>query len=182
MSFAFPGGTMGKPKKPATGTSDSQAVEGGHGKSKRHNDPDSQLKSLSMTSLHDDIDYYQSSSSSSSGESSEEEEGVDGRRQRGETSSAARISTGNPGDDVTLRIASQQAESLVLHCPVDEFGAKDYRQQMDLKSDHASRPLWVAPDGHIFLEAFSPVYKHAQVDTFSHHILFIIPYLTSNFL
>ncbi|KFP29139.1 TFIIH basal transcription factor complex helicase XPB subunit, partial [Colius striatus] len=45
---------------------------------------------------------------------------------------------------------------------VDEYGAKDYRQQMPLKVDHASRPLWVAPDGHIFLEAFSPVYKYAQ--------------------
>ena len=33
---------------------------------------------------------------------------------------------------------------------------------MELKSDHSSRPLWVAPDGHIFLEAFSPVYRHAQ--------------------
>uniref|UniRef100_A0A8C0BYF1 General transcription and DNA repair factor IIH helicase/translocase subunit XPB n=1 Tax=Buteo japonicus TaxID=224669 RepID=A0A8C0BYF1_9AVES len=38
---------------------------------------------------------------------------------------------------------------------VDEYGAKDYRQQMPLKADHA-------PDGHIFLEAFSPVYKYAQ--------------------
>ncbi|XP_059676267.1 general transcription and DNA repair factor IIH helicase subunit XPB isoform X3 [Gavia stellata] len=45
---------------------------------------------------------------------------------------------------------------------VDEYGAKDYRQQMPLKTDHPSRPLWVAPDGHIFLEAFSPVYKYAQ--------------------
>lgn len=25
----------------------------------------------------------------------------------------------------------------------DEFGAKDYRKQMVLKQDHASRPLWV---------------------------------------
>ena len=25
----------------------------------------------------------------------------------------------------------------------DEFGAKDYRAQMSLKSDHASRALWV---------------------------------------
>lgn len=33
---------------------------------------------------------------------------------------------------------------------------------MALKTDHASRPLWVAPNGHIFLEAFSPVYKHAH--------------------
>lgn len=44
----------------------------------------------------------------------------------------------------------------------DEFGAKDYRSQMELRPDHSSRPLWVAADGHIFLEAFSPVYKHAH--------------------
>ncbi|XP_011337770.2 general transcription and DNA repair factor IIH helicase subunit XPB isoform X2 [Ooceraea biroi] len=44
----------------------------------------------------------------------------------------------------------------------DEFGAKDYRSQMILKLDCASRPLWVAPNGHIFLESFSPVYKHAH--------------------
>ncbi|XP_030341762.1 general transcription and DNA repair factor IIH helicase subunit XPB isoform X2 [Strigops habroptila] len=45
---------------------------------------------------------------------------------------------------------------------LDEYGAKDYKHQMPLKADHASRPLWVAPDGHIFLEAFSPLYKYAQ--------------------
>ncbi|XP_050529653.1 general transcription and DNA repair factor IIH helicase subunit XPB isoform X2 [Daktulosphaira vitifoliae] len=33
---------------------------------------------------------------------------------------------------------------------------------MILKSDHSSRPLWVAPDGHIFLESYSPVYRHAH--------------------
>lgn len=44
----------------------------------------------------------------------------------------------------------------------DEFGAKDYRRTLELKLDHASRPLWVAPNGHIFLESFSPVYKHAH--------------------
>lgn len=44
----------------------------------------------------------------------------------------------------------------------DEYGAKDYRSQMELKIDHTSRPLWVAPNGHIFLESFSPVYKHAH--------------------
>ena len=26
---------------------------------------------------------------------------------------------------------------------LDEYGAKDYRSQMLLKNDHASRPLWV---------------------------------------
>lgn len=44
----------------------------------------------------------------------------------------------------------------------DEFGAKDYRRILELKLDHESRPLWVAPNGHIFLESFSPVYKHAH--------------------
>ncbi|KAL5006778.1 hypothetical protein ScPMuIL_015584 [Solemya velum] len=44
----------------------------------------------------------------------------------------------------------------------DEYGAKDYRNILQLKLDHKSRPLWVAPDGHIFLESFSPVYRHAH--------------------
>merc|ERR1712223_997625 len=44
----------------------------------------------------------------------------------------------------------------------DELGAKDFRSQMELRPDHESRPLWVAPNGHIFLESFSPVYKHAH--------------------
>ena len=44
----------------------------------------------------------------------------------------------------------------------DAYGAKDFRSQMELRPDHESRPLWVAPNGHIFLEAFSPVYKHAH--------------------
>ena len=30
-----------------------------------------------------------------------------------------------------------------------------------LKPDHAARPLWVCPDGRIFLETFSPVYRQA---------------------
>lgn len=44
----------------------------------------------------------------------------------------------------------------------DEYGAKDYRQHLDLKQDFSSRPLYVAPNGHIFLETFSPVYKNAH--------------------
>ena len=160
---------MGKPKKTAT----AEATSRGRGRPKRTrpDDPDKQLTSLSMTSLHDNVDYYESSiSSGSSGESSSYDDDEDDadlggrqRRERPTAASAARSSTRNEGDDATLRIASQQAESMVLHCPNDEFGAKDYRKQMNLKGDHASRPLWVAPDGHIFLEAFSPVYKHAQV-------------------
>ncbi|KAK7498462.1 hypothetical protein BaRGS_00010416 [Batillaria attramentaria] len=44
----------------------------------------------------------------------------------------------------------------------DEFGAQDYRKTLELKPDHTSRPLWIAPNGHIFLESFSPVYRHAH--------------------
>lgn len=58
--------------------------------------------------------------------------------------------------------AGQNAETNDQEVQEDEFGAKDYRSQMILKQDHDSRPLWVAPNGHIFLESFSPVYKHAH--------------------
>lgn len=44
----------------------------------------------------------------------------------------------------------------------DYHGAKDCSKSLTMKLDHTCRPLWVAPDGHIFLEAFSPVYKHAR--------------------
>lgn len=58
--------------------------------------------------------------------------------------------------------ATKNAEKIDDEINEDEFGAKDYRSQMDLKIDHANRPLWVSPSGHIFLESFSPVYKHAH--------------------
>lgn len=58
--------------------------------------------------------------------------------------------------------ATRDAEKNDNSVQEDEFGAKDYRSQMILKTDHGSRPLWVAPNGHIFLESFSPVYKHAH--------------------
>ncbi|DAZ92559.1 TPA: hypothetical protein N0F65_012789 [Lagenidium giganteum] len=32
---------------------------------------------------------------------------------------------------------------------------------LPLKKDHESRPIWVCPNGRIFLEAFSPIYKQA---------------------
>jgi DNA excision repair protein ERCC-3 len=30
-----------------------------------------------------------------------------------------------------------------------------------LKADHANRPLWVCPDGRVFLETYSPIYRQA---------------------
>lgn len=67
-------------------------------------------------------------------------------------------------DDTALvpGAASKNAEKNDEGILEDEYGAKDYRSQMELKIDHTSRPLWVAPNGHIFLESFSPVYKHAH--------------------
>nr|CAG4642321.1 EOG090X01LU [Evadne anonyx] len=58
--------------------------------------------------------------------------------------------------------AKQNIENDTAKVPEDEYGAKDYRKTLTLKPDHNSRPLWVAPNGHIFLESFSPVYKHAH--------------------
>lgn len=66
------------------------------------------------------------------------------------------------GADGVPGAAARDAEKNDNNVQEDEFGAKDYRSQMELKPDNASRPLWVAPNGHIFLESFSPVYKHAH--------------------
>ncbi|XP_045766896.1 general transcription and DNA repair factor IIH helicase subunit XPB [Maniola jurtina] len=66
------------------------------------------------------------------------------------------------GENTGVPGAAMQDAEKNDQVPEDEFGAKDYRSQMELKADNASRPLWVAPNGHIFLEAFSPVYKHAH--------------------
>lgn len=33
---------------------------------------------------------------------------------------------------------------------------------LELKSDHIVRPLWINPDGHVILEAFSPLADQAQ--------------------
>jgi len=46
------------------------------------------------------------------------------------------------------------ASSLAAGHPADFTSLK-------LKPDHAARPLWVCPDGRIFLETFSPVYRQA---------------------
>ncbi|XP_070998230.1 general transcription and DNA repair factor IIH helicase/translocase subunit XPB isoform X3 [Oncorhynchus clarkii lewisi] len=67
---------------------------------------------------------------------------------------------GSESQEAIPAAAGKTVDELAIK--LDEYGAKDYRLQMLLKNDHGSRPLWVAPDGHIFLEAFSPVYKYAQ--------------------
>ena len=33
--------------------------------------------------------------------------------------------------------------------------------RVKLKADHAQRPIWVCPNGHVFLETYSPIYQQA---------------------
>ncbi len=42
-----------------------------------------------------------------------------------------------------------------------KIGFYDYTSQIKLKEDHEKRPIWIAPDNRIFLEAFSPLYRDA---------------------
>ncbi|UIZ28901.1 hypothetical protein KXD40_007228 [Peronospora effusa] len=42
----------------------------------------------------------------------------------------------------------------------DSSGYYDF-SMLDMKPDHEVRPVWVCPNGRIFLEAFSPIYKQA---------------------
>ncbi|KAI3453739.1 hypothetical protein Pfo_010402 [Paulownia fortunei] len=43
----------------------------------------------------------------------------------------------------------------------DGDGKKRDFSKLELKPDHANRPLWACADGRIFLETFSPLYKQA---------------------
>lgn len=62
-------------------------------------------------------------------------------------------------DDLSLLSAHRrQQDILVSHI----FQESDF-SFLNLKSDHASRPLWISPeDGHIILEGFSPIADQAQ--------------------
>jgi len=58
----------------------------------------------------------------------------------------------------SLEVHRQQQDTLVSHI----FNEQDF-SWLHLKNDHASRPLWISPDdGHIILEAFSPIAEQAQ--------------------
>ncbi|KAJ8474054.1 hypothetical protein ONZ45_g16079 [Pleurotus djamor] len=60
--------------------------------------------------------------------------------------------------DGTMDSHRSQQAYLISHM----FGSQDF-SFLNLKPDHASRPLWISPDdGHIILEAFSPIAEQAQ--------------------
>uniref|UniRef100_A0A6B2FWA8 General transcription and DNA repair factor IIH helicase subunit XPB (Trinotate prediction) n=1 Tax=Myxobolus squamalis TaxID=59785 RepID=A0A6B2FWA8_MYXSQ len=68
----------------------------------------------------------------------------------------------NHAEDTEALLPSSAGRTILYNFKKNDFGAKDFTADLTLKSDHESRPLWVTPEGHIFLEAFSPVYIHAH--------------------
>ncbi|GAB0497984.1 hypothetical protein MMPV_009323 [Pyropia vietnamensis] len=72
------------------------------------------------------------------------------------------------GEPALLRRAREERQELeddALLRAADEFDrevteAQDF-SSLELKPDHEARPVWVAGDGRIFLETFSPLYKQA---------------------
>ena len=58
----------------------------------------------------------------------------------------------------SLEAHRRQQDLFVSHIFMDQ----DF-SWLHLKSDHTARPLWISPeDGHIILEAFSPIAEQAQ--------------------
>ena len=61
-------------------------------------------------------------------------------------------------DGSNLSQHRKQQDALVSHI----FQEQDF-SWLHLKPDHVSRPIWISPeDGHIILEAFSPIAEQAQ--------------------
>jgi DNA excision repair protein ERCC-3 len=61
-------------------------------------------------------------------------------------------------DVSSLDAHRRKQDNLVSHIFMDQ----DF-SWLHLKPDHAARPLWISPeDGHIILEAFSPIAEQAQ--------------------
>ena len=71
---------------------------------------------------------------------------------------AKRAKENNIANLSPLEAHRRQQDNLVSHIFMDQ----DF-SWLHLKPDHASRPLWISPeDGHIILEAFSPIAEQAQ--------------------
>ena len=78
---------------------------------------------------------------------------------------------------------SQQNESIS-----EIFRGQDF-SLLHLKQDHLSRPLWISPeDGHIILEAFSPIAEQAQdfltaiSEPVSRYVAFMLPLTATTYL
>jgi len=66
--------------------------------------------------------------------------------------SAAEVEREDAVEDLSLEDLADVEEKLLRH-PLHDFSS------LELKADHTNRPLWVCPDGGIFLETYSPIYK-----------------------
>ncbi|KAK0469886.1 P-loop containing nucleoside triphosphate hydrolase protein [Desarmillaria tabescens] len=70
--------------------------------------------------------------------------------------------TRNPADS-TANLSSLDAHRRQQNILVSHIFMEQDFSWLHLKHDHASRPLWISPDdGHIILEAFSPIAEQAQ--------------------
>jgi len=62
------------------------------------------------------------------------------------------------GDQNSVIAHRKQQDRLISHI----FEGNDF-SWLHLKTDHSARPIWISPeDGHIILEAFSPIAEQAQ--------------------
>lgn len=70
--------------------------------------------------------------------------------------------TRNPAD-LAVNLSSLDAHRRQQNILVSHIFMEQDFSWLHLKHDHASRPLWISPDdGHIILEAFSPIAEQAQ--------------------
>ena len=77
----------------------------------------------------------------------------------------ANLKMNNPSSSDAIAASSQlshriQARLAALEGASDSSSFNDF-SQLTLKKDHEVRPLWVCPNGRLFLEAFSPLYAQA---------------------
>ena len=88
--------------------------------------------------------------------------GKQGKRGKGAAAAGrgGRSGAGGRAGGVTSTFPGVEGEGMDL-MPV-AAGQTDF-SELQLKADHANRPLWATPDGHIFLETFSPIYKQVRV-------------------
>lgn len=70
-----------------------------------------------------------------------------------------RLALGKKDGELTSVVAHRkQQDKLISHI----FKENDF-SWLHLKADHSARPIWISPeDGHIILEAFSPIAEQAQ--------------------
>jgi DNA excision repair protein ERCC-3 len=84
-------------------------------------------------------------------------------KQRDDDESAANLRADTDAAKVCFRVPTDLADIAALEQAQLATGlGMDYARSLTLKADHDQRPIWVLPNGRIFLEAFSPIYRQAS--------------------